>query len=224
MVLLGVPADVTGLGLCLVASTRVFGFRTAQANAVGMRADLTFIVTVLMGHAGPVVLDGLRVNQLSLARRLSGEMALTEPRLLLKGRGGGRQGNELLELDLALPPSPLAARPAPGPDGKLPLLLYCPPAFAAAHAVAVQQVPSALQQQQQHGAAAGQQQHQQQGASGGDGDNGEAGDDQHHHQQQQLASAAAAVAEVEPGLSDAQRVSHVLLRRGDLHFSSTVSC
>jgi hypothetical protein len=36
-------------------------------------------------------------------------------------------------------------------------------------------------------------------------------------------SAAAAVAGVAAGLSDAQRVSHVLLRRGDLHFSSTVS-
>lgn len=158
------------------------------------------------------MLDGLRVNQLSLARRLSGEMALTEPRLLLKGRGAGRQGNELLELDLALPPSPLATRPAPGPDGKLPLLLYCPPAFAAAHAVAVQQVPPALQQQ---GVAAGQQQQQQMVGAGGEGGDGD--------QQQQLLSAAAAAAEVEASLSDAQCVSHVLLRRGDLHFSSTVS-
>jgi hypothetical protein len=169
-----------------------------------------------------VVLDGLRVNQLSLARRLSGEVALTEPRLLLKGRGPGRQGNELLELDLALPPSPLALRPAPGPDGKLPLLLYRPPAFAAAVHVA-QQAPAALQQQQ-GGGRQHKHQHQQGQAAAGSGD-GEGAEG--------VAAAAvglmSADADVMAGLDAgshvdaAQRVSHVLLRRGDLHFSSTVS-
>lgn len=167
------------------------------------------------------MLDGLRVNQLSIARRLSGEMALTEPRLLLKGRGAGRQGNELLELDLALPPSPLASRPAPGPDGQLPLLLYCPPAFAAAHAGAVQQAPSTLQQQA-HMQRPGQQQQERVGeGAGGDGGEGEV-DSLWLQQQQQLAPGSAAVGD-ESASAEAQRVSHVLLRRGDLHFSSTVS-
>lgn len=173
------------------------------------------------------MLDGLRVNQLSLARRLSGEVALTEPRLLLKGRGAGRQGNELLELDLALPPSPLADRPTPGPDGVLPLLLYCPPAFAAAHrAVGLQQqqaVPPAHLQQQQGQGAAGQQQQQSGGAPGGGGGEG-AGEGDGQQQELLLSTAdAAAVGVVPPSSAEAQAVSHVLLRRGDLHFSSTVS-
>jgi hypothetical protein len=167
------------------------------------------------------VLDGLRVNQLSLARRLSGEVALTEPRLLLKGRGPGRQGSELLELDLALPPSPLALRPAPGPDGKLPLLLYRPPAFAAAVHVA-QQAPAALQQQQGGGR---QHTHQQQQGQAGDG----SGDGEGAEGAAATLGLMSADADVLAGLDAAahvdvaQRVSHVLLRRGDLHFSSTVS-
>eukprot|EP00775_Hariotina_reticulata_P008364 gene8364-8548_t len=83
---------------------------------------------------GPVVLEGLRMNQLSLARHLAGDILLTQQRLLLKGRGAGRAGDELLELDLALPPSPLAAAPSPlGPDGlRAPVRLYYPPGFAPA--------------------------------------------------------------------------------------------
>ena len=181
---------------------------------------------------GPVVLDGLRVNQLSLARRLAGDLALTEPRLLLKGKGPGRsRGDELLELDLALPPSPLALRPHPGPDGQLPLLLYRPPGFAVQQGV--QPVVTQMVQQQngvggvvvgREGASQGQQQ-----VEGAGGEGGEGGD-------MQLAAAAAAAAAEDlaaavsaaeaaaGGVSvEAQRVSHVLLRRGDLHFSSTVS-
>lgn len=177
---------------------------------------------------GPVVLDGLRVNQLTLARRLSGEMALTEPRLLLKGRGPGRRGDELLELDLALPPSPLATRPAPGPDGRLPLLLYRPPGFAAAHMQRQQQQAVAVQQQQHQqqqaaaAAAAASQQRQAEGSGAGGGEGGVEGGYGGMSAAEAAAAAAAAEAAAAAAAIEAQRVSHVLLRRGDLHFSSTV--
>lgn len=193
------------------------------------RASQTLVLTIDHPRAlhvacpGPVSLDGLRVNQLSLARRLSGEMALTEPRLLLKGRGPGRRGDELMELDLALPPSPLATRPAPGPDGVMPVLLYCPPAFTAA-AHMQRQVTAAPQQTVVKAQAGTQQQQQHEGGAGG---GGEGGDGEVEGVVPGLTAVgggvdvegapAAAAASVE-----AQRVSHVLLRRGDLHFSSTV--
>lgn len=168
------------------------------------------------------------MNQLSLARRLSGEMALTEPRLLLKGRGPGRRGDELMELDLALPPSPLATRPAPGPDGVMPLLLYCPPAFTAA-AHMQRQVTAAPQQALVTAQAGAQQQQQQEGGAGGGGEGGDGGAE---GVVPRLAAAAAvgggggvdveAVSSAAAASVEAQRVSHVLLRRGDLHFSSTV--
>ena len=103
-------------------------------------------------RAGPVRLEGLRINQLAVARSLEGELALTEPRLLLRARGG--RSDEVLEVDLALP------------------------------------------QQAQHA------QHAQQAAVGAGSPGGE----------------GRRPADVDGG----QRASHLLLKRGALHVSSTV--
>jgi hypothetical protein len=70
-------------------------------------------------------LEGLRVNQLSLARHLQGEVALTPPRLLIKA--GGSRPDEALTLDLALQPLAMPGAPVKGPDGRVHPTLYCPP-------------------------------------------------------------------------------------------------
>jgi hypothetical protein len=183
--------------------------------------------------AGPVVLDGLRLNQLSLCRHLAGDLNLTAPRLLLRGRGAGRAGDELLELDLALPPPPAPPVGPPGPDGIVRPRLFHPPGFAPAARVArAALLPgthgggSAVTGEQRGQAAAAQQQAAQ-GGSGGDGDADApaVGWDEWAAQQQQrlpwTADGGAAVSAA--AAAEAQRASHVLLRRGDLHFSSTVN-
>jgi hypothetical protein len=183
-----------------------------------------------------VVLDGLRLNQLSLCRHLAGDLNLTAPRLLLRGKGAGRAGDELLELDLALPPSPAPPVDPPGPDGLLQPRLYYPPGFAPAgrmpHTALLpgSSSSSAVTGEQRGQAAAAQQQASQGGSGAGDGGDDAAAaapgwEEWAAQEQQRLPwtadgtaplSAAAAAAE-------AQRASHVLLRRGDLHFSSTVN-
>lgn len=181
--------------------------------------------------AGPLVLDGLRVNQLALCRHLVGDINLTAPRLLLKGRGAGRAGDELLELDLALPPPPAPPVDPPGPDGIVPVRLYYPPGFAPTARPPAAPTSSAVTAEQRGQAASGQQAAEQGGSGAGGGPGGDEEDDGQAWQQQWAAqqqaeeglpetaggSAAAATS------AEAQRVSHVLLRRGDLHFSSTVN-
>ena len=173
----------------------------------------------LLSLPGPVTLDGLRVNQLQLCRQLSGDLSLTEPRLLLRGRGTGRSGDELLELDLALP-APPARTAGPGPDGLVPVNLYYPPGFAPVvrqqplSAPATITGPSSIVTADQVDNR----------AQAGEGGGGEGGDDWPDKRLPWVAkgdvsmdsSSAMAVT------AEAQRVSHVLLRRGDLHFSSTV--
>ena len=72
-------------------------------------------------------LEGLRVNQLSLARNLQGEVALTPPRLLIKA--GGSRPDEVITADLALDPLALPGAPVKGPDGKVQPRLYFPPGW-----------------------------------------------------------------------------------------------
>jgi hypothetical protein len=185
-----------------------------------------------------VVLDGLRVNQLSLCRHLAGDLNLTAPRLLLRGRGAGRAGDELMELDLALPPPPAPPVDPPGPDGLVQPRLYYPPGFAPAARLAraallpgTSSSSSAVTGEQRSQAAAAQQQASQGGAGAGSGgaeataDAAGLGWDEWAAQQQQrlpwTADGPAAVSAA--AAAEAQRASHVLLRRGDLHFSSTVN-
>jgi hypothetical protein len=176
-----------------------------------------------------VVLEGLRVNQLSLCRHLAGDLNLTAPRLLLKGRGAGRAGDELLELDLALPPPPAPPVDPPGPDGVVTPRLYCSPGFVPAAQVARAALlpgtnSTAVTGEQRSQAAADQQQVADGGGAGG-ADAPAVGWDEWAAQQQQrlpwTADGAAAVSAA--AAAEAQRASHVLLRRGDLHFSSTVN-
>jgi hypothetical protein len=178
-----------------------------------------------------VVLDGLRLNQLSLCRHLTGDLNLTAPRLLLRARGAGRAGDELLELDLALPPPPAPPVDLPGPDGTVAPRLYYPPGFApAARAARAALLPgasstsTAVTAEQRSQAAAAQQQVADGGGVGGAGAPAVGWDEWAAQQQQRLpwtADGAAAVSAA--AAAEAQRASHVLLRRGDLHFSSTVN-
>lgn len=185
------------------------------------------------------MLDGLRVNQLSLARHLAGDLNLTEPRLLLRGRGAGRAGDELLELDLALPPPPAPPVDPPGPDGLIRPRLYYPPGFApAARLARAALLPgfisssSAVTGEQRSQAAAAQQQASQGSSGAGKGGDG-AGDaaalgwDEWAAQEEQrlpwTANGTSATTAAAAAAAEAQRASHVLLRRGALHFSCTVN-
>lgn len=172
------------------------------------------------------------MNQLQLCRGLVGDVSLTEPRLLLRGRGVGRAGDELLELDLALPAPPAHTAAAPGPDGRVPVTLYYPPGFAPA--ARQQLLATAVTRGATRGSTAADADRTQQGqeAAAGDGDGGGDGSDEWPHERlpwsaQAAAATAAAALESDKvaaaAAAEAQRVSHVLLRRGDLHFSSTVS-
>lgn len=168
------------------------------------------------------MLDGLRVNQLQLCRSLVGDISLTEPRLVLRGRGAGRSGDELLELDLALPPVFTTAA-SPGPDGFVPVSLYHPPGFdvAARQQLAAPQPAVSLSPGASASSITGQDQSSGEGGDGG-GDGTDDWPDQRSPWSAVTLSAADEAAR-DSRAAEAQRVSHVLLRRGDLHFSSTVS-
>ncbi|KAF6250262.1 hypothetical protein COO60DRAFT_1706191, partial [Scenedesmus sp. NREL 46B-D3] len=229
------PAFVDGSPVRLrvsgaVALSAVRESSPAARRQAGLTGDAGYLFT------GPVVLDGLRLNQLSLCRHLAGDVNFTAPRLLLRGRGAGRAGEELAELDLALP---LPA--APDVDslqlhGMLRPRLYYPPGFApaakAAHAAlppAAHSSRAAVTGEQRSQAAAAQQQVAQGGSGAGSvqagGDGGTGGWDewaaQQHRRLPWTDDGAAAVSAA--AAAEAQRASHVLLRRGDLHFSCTVN-
>lgn len=176
---------------------------------------------------GPLTLEGLRVNQLSLARFLAGDVALTEPRLLMRARGG--RADELLELDLALPTPHQAG--GPGPDGRIPAPLYWPEGFGPSARSAVGAggpaarrdvrragagvaEPAAWEDRSLEAAAArgrglgplgARDAYGAGGSSGGPGAGGGGGQGGRDDEEAE------------------QRVSHVLLRRGGLYLSSTVS-
>ncbi|WIA09845.1 hypothetical protein OEZ85_010059 [Tetradesmus obliquus] len=232
------PAFVDGSPVRLrvsgaVALSAVRESSPAARRQAGLMGDDGYLFT------GPVVLDGLRVNQLSLARHLAGDLNLTEPRLLLRGRGAGRAGDELLELDLALPPPPAPPVDPPGPDGLIRPRLYYPPGFApAARLARAALLPgfisssSAVTGEQRSQAAAAQQQASQGSSGAGKGGDG-AGDaaalgwDEWAAQEEQrlpwTADGTSATTAAAAAAAEAQRASHVLLRRGALHFSCTVN-
>ncbi|KAF8055821.1 TIC236 [Scenedesmus sp. PABB004] len=234
------PALVDGspVRLRMAGALKLSGTRDdapAARRQAGLAGDGGYLFT------GPLTLEGLRLNQLSLARALSGDVVLTGPRLLLRGRGPGRGGEELLELDLALPPPhPGAAALGPGPDGVLVPQLYFPPGFDPPPAGAPRGAAGALPAGAgaSHGgaasAAAAGDSAAAQGEGGGGGGGGEGGDGAEpplgaawgaggDAGAAARSAAAAAEAAAAAAAADAQRVSHVLLRRGDLHISSTVN-
>ncbi len=171
---------------------------------------------------GPLTLEGLRLNQLSLARFLAGDVALTEPRLLLRARGA--RADELMELDLALPLA--AGLGGPGADGRIPAPIYWPegmgPALVKARGGlgagsgsgvrADARRPAPLsgvfdeRRRELTGSSGGAR-----GLSGGSGDG--------------YGSGYGGISGPRGGREEEaeQRVSHVLLRRGGLYLSSTVN-
>lgn len=196
-----------------------FGLLCAHTLQVCCHCVIIAVACHPLHPSGPVVLDGLRVNQLQLCRQLSGDVSLTQPRLLLRGRGTGRSGDELLELDLALPTAPAHAA-GPGPDGLVPSNLYYPPGFAPA--ARQQLISTSLNSSgpsvRSSTDVAGNQ------AEVGEGGGGDGGDEWPDQQPSWAAECGGVVdSSTSPAVTaEAQRVSHVLLRRGDLHFSSTV--
>lgn len=188
---------------------------------------------------GPLALEGVRLNSLSLARSLAGDLRLAGPRLLLRARGPGRGAEELLELDLALPGggvvgggSGVAAASTPlgglsglpaglwlGERGPPPaIVLHMPPGYTAQVPLVRQGSNGAPDAAQQGDTARRGERSAGSGDPGGDGDGGGgAGDDG-------LVAAAlpSQLMAADSGREQQQRVSHVLLRRGDLHISSTV--
>jgi hypothetical protein len=163
---------------------------------------------------GPITLEGLRVNSLSLARFLAGDVTLTEPRLLLRARGG--RADELIELDLALPaPADIGG---PAADGSVPAPLFWPEGFgppAALGAGGGRGGPPLMapgwESDARRGAAAtraggGGVGGSDEGYSYGSGHGGREDGDGRRGRDEEAE----------------QRVSHVLLRRGGLYLSSTV--
>lgn len=67
--------------------------------------------------------DGVRLNQLSLARQLSGDLTLTPPRCLIRAKGN--RSDEVLELDIALPAAEGVTRAGQPPEVKLVSHSFC---------------------------------------------------------------------------------------------------